>query len=52
MENLIYWHGIAIGYENGWRNIWFPSAPKEAIAAIQMEQASTLALAPTNTENL
>jgi hypothetical protein len=34
MENLIYWNGVAVGYDNGGRTIWFPSAPAEAIAAL------------------
>jgi hypothetical protein len=35
MENLIYWNGLAVGIESGNRIAWFPSAPKEAIAAMK-----------------
>jgi len=35
MENLIYWKGIAVGIESGSQITWFPSAPKEAIAALK-----------------
>lgn len=31
MENLIYWHGVAVGIECAGRIEWFPSAPLEAI---------------------
>jgi len=34
MENLVYWHGIAVGIEQAGRIIFFPSASKEAIAAL------------------
>lgn len=33
MENLIYWHGKAVGVDCGSYISWFPSAPREAIAA-------------------
>lgn len=35
MENLIYWEGVAVGIECGKYISWFPSAPKEAIDALQ-----------------
>lgn len=34
MENLIYWQGKAVGIEVAGRIQWFPSAPREAIAAL------------------
>lgn len=33
-ENLIYWQGKAVGIEVGGRIYWFPSAPREAIKAL------------------
>jgi hypothetical protein len=34
MENLIYWHGVAVGIDCGKYVSWFSSAPKEAIEAL------------------
>jgi hypothetical protein len=33
-ENLVYWHGLAVGIEVSGRITWFPSAPREAIEAL------------------
>lgn len=35
MENLIYWHGVAVGIERSGRIEWFASAPHEAIEALK-----------------
>lgn len=34
MENLIYWHGVAVGIEVAGLIQWFPSAPREAIEGL------------------
>jgi hypothetical protein len=33
MENGVYWNGRQVGIECDGRISWFPSAPKEAVAA-------------------
>ncbi|MFM0496910.1 hypothetical protein PQQ70_23060 [Paraburkholderia caledonica] len=33
MENGVYWNGQQVGIECDGRISWFPSAPKEAVAA-------------------
>ncbi len=37
MENLIYWHGIAVGIDCGTYVAWFPGAPREAIESFSKE---------------
>jgi hypothetical protein len=39
MENLIYWHGVAVGIDCGSYISWFPSAPKDAIANLTAGRA-------------
>jgi hypothetical protein len=34
MENIIYWHGVAVGIDCGSYISCFPSAPREAIEAL------------------
>lgn len=38
-ENIIYWKGVAVGYECGDYDVWFPSAPRDAIEALKRNSA-------------
>ncbi|EUC14735.1 hypothetical protein [Paraburkholderia hospita] len=42
MENAVYWQGKQVGIEGtGGRISWFPSAPREAIAALDPRRAES-----------
>ena len=42
MENAVYWQGTQVGIEGtGGRITWFPSAPREAIAALDPRRAES-----------
>lgn len=42
MENLVYWHGKAVGTESGPYLIFFSSAPPDALATLSKMGGSTV----------